>query len=104
MPKINAYLAHSYRKPADLIGLDQEELTRALSFTAHNMDGAEHWVRVGTAEVTVTLHPMSEITANAIASLRQELQNVRAEAQMKATQIEGQIANLLAITCDEVSA
>jgi hypothetical protein len=97
------YLTHTYRKPADLIGMNQDQLAAAVYVTPHDMSGSEGWTEVGQADVTITLHSMSEITANTIATLRAELQTVRAEAQMKASDIEDRIAKLLAITCDEVA-
>ena len=56
------------------------------------------WVEVGTATVTVTLHDTDAVVGKQVAALKQELQNVRAAAQMQENAILDRISKLQAIT------
>ena len=100
---VRAYLSHSYRKPADLFKLSQEELANCLAITTTNMDDTEGWIQVGTAEVRVNLTPLPDLTANTIRTLRAQVKTIRADAERKAMALEGEIQKLLAIT-NEVQA
>lgn len=63
-----------------------------------NYDMAPDWIKVGEAEITLTINTDSEITASAVEALRKEQQTVRADAEVKAMEIERRIQTLLAIT------
>ena len=78
--------------------LRDEKCIRSLQYTEHNM--APEWIKVGTAEITVTLATAADITNSAITALRAEQQTIRADAEVKAQQIEQRIQSLLAITLD----
>ena len=52
---------------------------------------------VGKAHIEIELLPQKEITTKAVATLRQQKEQVLATAQAEATRIEGQIQSLLAI-------
>ena len=63
----------------------------------------EHWlsdgyVYVGTAEVNIDAVDSKTLVENKVDTLKAERTKVLAEAQAKATAIEGQIQQLLAIT------
>lgn len=91
----------AWMTPYNLLNADQlrdPECVQQLSYSHHNM--APEWVKVGTAEITVTLETDANITNGAITALRAEQQQVRADAEMKAQQIERRIQTLLAITMD----
>jgi len=91
----------AWMTPYNLLNADQlrdPKCVQQLSYSHHNM--APEWVKVGTAEVTVTLETDANITNGAITALRAEQQQVRADAEVKAQQIEQRIQTLLAITCD----
>lgn len=62
------------------------------------------WIKVGTAEVVVTLDDDDTVRENLVDSLRKEKSKVLAEAQAKATQIEDRIQSLLAISWNGQSA
>jgi hypothetical protein len=60
------------------------------------------WTLIGQAEVTVTLHDKAKIVDRQINILREEIKNVREQAELKVEQLSGQIQSLLALTCDSV--
>ena len=91
----------AWMTPYNTLNADQlrdPKCVQQLSYSHHNM--APAWVKVGTAEITVTLETDANITNGAITALRAEQQQVRADAEMKAQQIERRIQTLLAITMD----
>lgn len=57
----------------------------------------EGYIYAGHAAIEVSLLPQADITARAVETLKQQKMQVLADAQAKATQIEGQIQSLLAI-------
>jgi len=89
MTPYNMLTAEQLRDPA---------CVKSLQFTPHDM--APEWIKVGEAEITVTLGTDGEITAAAVDALRKEQQTVRADAEVKAMEIERRIQTLLAITHD----
>lgn len=91
----------AWMTPYNMLTADQlrdAKCVEELSYSHHNM--APEWVKVGTAEITVTLEADADITNGAINALRAEQQQVRADAELKAQKIEQRIQMLLAITCD----
>ena len=91
----------AWMTPYNTLNADQlrdPKCIHQLSYSHHNM--APEWIKVGTAEVTLTLETDADITNNAIAALRVEQQQVRADAEIKAQKIERRIQTLLAITMD----
>ena len=85
--------------PADLHKLDGDDLIDRLAYSSQDMTD-QGWVRVGEADITVTLASVEARTADTIAALRRK----QGELQSAATRIEGEIQKLLSITCDEVTA
>lgn len=55
------------------------------------------WLHVGSTEVTTTIIEGEELTAERVAGLRAQVKSIRAEAEARATAIEGEIQKLLAI-------
>lgn len=68
----------------------------AIVLAEHDMSGAG-WVKVGTAEVTVTFDNHDEVVTRQVAVLRGELDEMRAEHQAKQTALLARINNLLAL-------
>ena len=98
--RIAAWLTvYSDTKPADLHKLDGDDLIDRLAYSSQDMTD-QGWVRVGEADITVTLASVEARTADTIAALRRK----QGELQSAATCIEGEIQKLLSITCDEVTA
>ena len=89
----------AWMTPYNMLNAEQlkdPKCLKTLEYTAHDM--APDWVKVGTAEITVTFCTTSDITASAVDALRKEQQTVRADAEVKAMDIERRIQTLLAIT------
>jgi hypothetical protein len=91
---VKAWLSE-YHNISDLHKTDDVSLI--VSFTNGNLGkyGATH---IGDAEVTLTLFDEKTVILNKVDALRQEKDSIIAEAQAKATVIEGKIQNLLAIS------
>jgi len=85
-------------------GLDEltaEHAASALSFYPFS-DAPEGYCKVGRAAITITVGDEKEIIASKVESMRAEQKKVIANAQMKSTQIERKIQELLAITYEQV--
>ncbi len=67
-----------------------------LTFSTVDMEHCG-WLKVGDAEITVTLRDPNEITSGKIAVLNEAKRLVNAEAEAQITRIESQIQSLLAI-------
>lgn len=93
--EVPAYLFSICYGPQDLQRPDAEV---ASLLTLRDMSHATDYVRVGTAQVTIELADESEIVANKVEALKAQKQQTLADAQAKATAIESQIQQLLAIT------
>ena len=75
--------------------VSKDSLTKEGALHAHwAKDG---YILVGMARIEIELLPQKEITTKAVATLRQQKEQVLATAQAEATRIEGQIQSLLAI-------
>lgn len=63
-----------------------------------NADMEEHgWTLLGEGLAELTIVDKKQFTERQLKALKAKLQGIRAEAQAKCTEIEGQINNLLAI-------
>ena len=86
----------SYTKPSELHKLDDKELVGSVQFQNIDMS-RDGWTRVGTAEVIITLDDCKTCTANQVAILQSQLQEMRAEHQQAQNRLTKQIHELLAI-------
>lgn len=59
--------------------------------------GIDGWIKVGSAEITVTFDDEAEIVGSQITMLRAAQKKVQADCEIALNQIEGQIQSLLAI-------
>ena len=89
--KTGAWLS-AYRAAQNSDPHDSENMT----FTTCDM-ASEGWVKVGDAEITVTLRDKNEVTAGQVAVLREAKRRIQAEAEAQITQIDGRIQSLLAL-------
>ena len=97
---VTAWLpSHIASEAMRLLTGDATELITSLGYTTWDMS-TSGWVRVGTAQVTVTLESRDAVTEAAIDALRSK----QGELQAKCTHIERQIQSLLAITLDPKAA
>jgi len=87
---------HSTARPEHLAEGDPR-LIKWVCYSDMDMSGSG-WVLVGEATVTLKLDSVEEVVANQVAALRQQITSVRAEAENKATDLERQVQQLLAIT------
>lgn len=93
-----AYLTkYSDLKGKDLHAVSQDELTAGLHFSTLAGMTTEGWIRVGTAQVVVTLDARQDVIRNAVAGLRKQQQTLRANTEREVTAIEKQINSLLCI-------
>lgn len=91
---ITAYLTNSYG-PEEL--QTDERALRVMVLHPCDMTGVG-WTKVGMAEITVTMDDETQIIGNKVDALKAEKLRILGEAHAKATEIDGQIQNLLAIT------
>lgn len=84
--------------PQDLETADPEKVAHSLAYWPTHWAVDNGYSIVGSAEVAVTLHDTDTVLANKVEALRAEQAATLAEAQAKATKIERQIQQLLAIT------
>lgn len=94
---------HSSIKPQDLSNPQAVHNLMFFRDAPHEYWIKEGYTYAGTAEITFTPVEAKDLIANKIEALRGEVSKIRAEAKAKATKIEGQIQNLLAIGFDEAT-
>lgn len=96
--KLKAYLhehALKYNVTPEMLTTADPALVGHASY--YDFD-AKDCALIGTAEITLTLLPLDTVVTNQVAALRQQITDVRAEAENKATQLERKVQELLAIT------
>lgn len=76
---------------------EEQKAVSSLAYTNANMSDS-NWVRVGTAQVKVTLDTRDSVLVRQVASLRAKQTALRAETEQECTRIEQRIQSLLAIT------
>ena len=74
-----------------------EDVVGELTYINHDMSNTEDWTEVGTAEITVTLHPRDIVVEKELAGLKQQLEKVRADNHMRENAILDRISKLQAI-------
>jgi hypothetical protein len=94
--KIKAYISE-YRTIDEVKRYEGEDLLNMVSFSNFDLTDNGYTV-IGEAEISLRVLDEDQILSNKIASLTRQKQSIIAEAQAKATVIEGQIQSLLAIT------
>ena len=86
----------AYMTPTAMAEKRSSESVDSMVFSS--LDMTDHgWVRIGEAEITVSLYDSAEIVRSQVSMLKEAKRRVQAEAQAKINQIEGQIQSLLAI-------
>ena len=91
----------TYGNPEDL-NKEPEKAIEDVSFSNFKME-KHGWSLIGNATVSFECPDMDGLIQNKVASLRHELQTVRAKAEIEAGDIENKIQKLLAITCEEAA-
>ena len=82
-------------RPADLIGMDQDQLAREVAFTTFDMPAG--YTVVGTAEVQINLTPHAELVQAQVAAMEQQITEAGAAYQARVTELRRQIQQLLCI-------
>ena len=98
--KTKAWTTDSYFGPKEIQrmldnGLENELVSR-LSYYDFESPPTD-WSEVGHATITVELHSTEVLVEKKVESLRQEVQETRANAQRKVQDLEDKINNLLAL-------
>lgn len=86
----------TFGRPTDLHG-DPADAINSICFARFDLGLSLGWTFIGTADVTLHLVDDKQIIENKVESLRAEQTKVRANATARATDIERQIQQLLAI-------
>lgn len=90
--KVDVYLSPYSELVVDEI--NEQTPLKKMHLTSFAPDG---YTLIGEAAVSVTVFPREVVVKHKVESLRAELQQVRAAAQLKANEIEGEIQKYLAI-------
>jgi hypothetical protein len=80
-----------------------EHAVSAVGLSSPSLPIPADWVKVGSAEVTITFDDPAEVTENQIASLRAAKKKVQADCEIALMQLDGQIQSLLAIEAPKVA-
>ena len=95
--RIDAWITNSgYPAAADLFTADEAEILNVVFYSTVDMSGSG-CVKVGTAEITIKLDELPEVASKQIAALQGQLEEMRAEHQLRQTALQGRINNLLAL-------
>lgn len=100
MATIDAYLVHSWRRPADLEALGQEVLVHELGFSGSDMSHIKGWLKVGTADITVHLLSEGAMVASELAALTKQREEAAKAFADTVRAIDDRITKLTAIGCE----
>jgi len=98
--KLKAYLSpYSVIKANGIHGASAQELAHSLTFLAADWEYVKKdgYTEVGEVSGNLYLFNATDIVGAKIAALKEEQTKVRAEAEAKATRLEGEIQSLLSI-------
>ncbi len=86
-----------YLNPYSSMSVDDYDKCERLNAFCYGDGYPSNYIKIGTAEISVTFTARANVVANKVETLRDQLQEVRAAAQVKAKEIEQEISKLLAI-------
>ena len=89
---------YSSLTPEDFATAPADRIASGVVFWTPECGIPEGYSLVGAGEITFTLHDRDSIIASKVEALKAEKTQTLAEAQAKATRLESQIQQLLAIT------
>ena len=95
---VAAYLTDLYTTVDDLASLDCP--VSAMAYTNSDLSGLSHWLRVGTAEVVVTMMDQEKLTLDAIEKIDAQIRETQAAAEITITDLKRRRQKLLAITLE----
>jgi len=94
---INAFITNSYTTPEDIA--KREDPLDSMSYYSGDLE-IDGWVKVGTAEITVTMHDNSKVLQGMVDAIDKHIQTTYAEAESKINLLKQKKQELLAITMD----
>lgn len=71
---------------------------KAVNLPLYTIHGIKGYTQIGTAEITLTLLPASDMHGQQLKALKEQLQDVRAENQRKENYLLDKISKLSALT------
>lgn len=92
---VPAWITSNSFDPRKLIDGKADEIISTLSYYSLTDMTDLGWVKCGTAEITLTIHDEKEVIGNKISALKAEKAAVLADAEAKATRIDGMIQELI---------
>jgi hypothetical protein len=99
---LRAWTTSRWTTISEIMGMiadgDTDRVIRSMSFTTADMSDSPDWCEVGTAEITVTFYPQETVATKQLDGLKQQLERVRADNQMRENAILDRISKLQAIT------
>lgn len=94
---VPAWITNEHTTLAGLFQATPEQAVGALKYYGDSDMTSCGWVKVGTAEVTLTFESTETVVNNQIAVLRKAKELVQAEAQRKLNELDERIGNLLCL-------
>jgi hypothetical protein len=94
---LTAYITNSYTTPATIAASGNP--LNDMGYYRDGMNLAD-WIKVGTAEITVTMLPESDVVAGMVSSIDAQIANTYAEAESRINLLKEKKQSLLAITME----
>lgn len=88
---------YSELKPHEVASAADDKLADAVLWSTHDWRDDASWVCVSMGELTVQRLPAETFVPQQVENLRRLQQQVRADAEIRAREIDAQISSLLAI-------
>jgi hypothetical protein len=96
--KLNAFLTNSWQSPKDLEHPEGQKVVSNMTYVESEMKGVGDWVKVGTAEITVTLFDQDKIVEEKVESVKAAMQKEEADHSVRMMHFTDKLNQLLAIT------
>jgi hypothetical protein len=94
---LTAYITNTYTTP-ESIAQSEEPLEKMIYY--RDDIGIDGWTKVGTAEITVTMLPESQVVEGMIADIDKQIRTTYAYAESKINLLKEKKQSLLAITME----
>lgn len=96
---IPAWMNFEYSDISRIDGLIADgHMDKAVNLPLYSIHGIKGYTQIGTAEITLTLFPASDMHSQQLKALNEQLQEVRAENQRKENYLIDKISKLSALT------
>jgi hypothetical protein len=94
---LTAFITNSRTTPADIANKDSP--LEGMSYYSEDTD-IECWIKVGTAQITVTMYDENKVLQGIVDSIDKQIQTTYAEAESKINLLKQKKQELLAITME----